>query len=121
MTGITTHVLDVSRGRPVAGLAVRLERRDGAAASTGSDAGEWRPLAAAATDENGRIREWPETPEPTPGHYRLTFATGQHFADRGADAFYPEVSIVFRVTDAREHHHVPLLLSPFGYTTYRGS
>jgi 5-hydroxyisourate hydrolase len=109
MTGITTHVLDVAGGRPVAGLTVQLARR--------TEPDGWELLAEAATDEDGRIRDWAGAPEPAPGQYRLTFATGQHL---GADAFYPEVAVVFRVADGR-HHHVPLLLSPFGYTTYRGS
>lgn len=103
MNGITTHVLDLAGGRPRPGMAVQLSRRDAA--------GGWQPLAEAVTDADGRVRDWPAAPEPTPGDYRLTFATG---------GFYPEVSIVFRVAGG-EHHHVPLLLSPFGYTTYRGS
>jgi 5-hydroxyisourate hydrolase len=93
---------------------VRLERRAGA--------GPWQQLATAATDEDGRVSDWlPAATGAEPGHYRLTFATEPHFAQRGVDAFYPEVSVVFRVADPAEHHHVPLLLSPFGYTTYRGS
>lgn len=104
MNGITTHVLDLASGRPRAGLAVQLARRDGA--------GGWEALAQVATDEDGRVRDWPDAPEPAPGDYRLTFATG---------GFYPEVSVVFHVDEAARHHHVPLLLSPFGYTTYRGS
>lgn len=112
MTGITTHVLDTARGRPVAGLAVQLARRAGA--------GQWELVADAATDEDGRVRTWPASTEPAPGDYRLTFLTGAHFAARGEDAFYPEVAVVFRIAKAGQHHHVPLLLSPFGYTTYRG-
>jgi hydroxyisourate hydrolase len=104
MNGITTHVLDLAGGRPRAGLAVHLARRDAG--------GRWEPLAEAATDQDGRVRDWPGASEPTPGDYRLTFVTG---------GFYPEVSVVFRVTERGERHHVPLLLSPFGYTTYRGS
>ena len=104
MNGITTHVLDLAAGGPRSGLAVQLARRDAA--------GEWQPLARATTDRDGRVRDWPDAPDPAPGDYRLTFATG---------GFYPEVSVVFRVGDAGERHHVPLLLSPFGYTTYRGS
>jgi 5-hydroxyisourate hydrolase len=103
VNGITTHVLDLAAGRPRAGLAVQLARRG---------AGVWHPLAEAVTDSDGRVREWPGAPEPTPGDYRLTFATG---------GFYPEVSVVFRVDDGGQNHHMPLLLSPFGYTTYRGS
>jgi 5-hydroxyisourate hydrolase len=104
VNAITTHVLDLAGGRPRAGLPVALARRDAS--------GGWRPLAESVTDADGRVRDWPHAPEPTPGDYRLTFAT---------TGFYPEVSIVFRVDDAAEHHHIPLLLSPFGYSTYRGS
>jgi 5-hydroxyisourate hydrolase len=113
MTGITTHVLDLAGGRPVSGLAVRLAWR--------ADAGDWQLLATAVTDDDGRIRDWRGATEPTPGQYRLTFLTGPYFAERNVDALYPEVSVVFLVADPDEHHHVPLLLSPFGYTTYRGS
>jgi 5-hydroxyisourate hydrolase len=110
---ITTHVLDLSRGRPAAGIAVRLERQ--AADRT------WEPLAQAATDGDGRIRIWPGGLRPDTGSYRLCFETGPYFSSAGVRSFYPEVIVVFEVSDAAEHHHVPLLLSPFGYSTYRGS
>ncbi len=113
MTGITTHVLDLAHGRAVAGLTVQLARR--------SAADQWELVAEAATDEDGRVRTWSKATEPAPGDYRLTFLTGAHFAARGANAFYPEVNVVFRIAQPGQHHHVPLLLSPFGYTTYRGS
>lgn len=113
MNRITTHVLDLARGGPVAGLAVELARR--------GSGGEWEPVAEAATDGDGRVRDWAGAPEPMPGHYRLRFATGPHLASQGAGAFYPEVSVVFSVAVAGEHHHVPLLLGPYGYTTYRGT
>jgi 5-hydroxyisourate hydrolase len=103
VNAITTHVLDLAAGRPRAGLTVRLARR------TGED---WEPVAQAATDADGRVREWPGAPDLAPGDHRLTFLTG---------GFYPEVSVVFRVERPQDHHHVPLLLSPFGYTTYRGT
>jgi 5-hydroxyisourate hydrolase len=103
MNAITTHVLDLAAGRPRTGLTVQLARRD----ETG-----WEQLAQAATDADGRVRDWPGAPDLRPGDHRLTFLTG---------GFYPEVSIVFHVDQAEERHHVPLLLSPFGYTTYRGS
>jgi 5-hydroxyisourate hydrolase len=115
MTGVTTHVLDLATGRPVTGLEVRLAHR--------TDAGDWRQLASAVTDEDGRVREWRDAgdAELLPGQYRLTFVTGPHFVELDQDAFYPEVHVVFLVADTGEHHHVPLLLGPFGYTTYRGS
>jgi 5-hydroxyisourate hydrolase len=105
---ITTHVLDVARGAPVEGLRVELAHRP----MPGS---AWQPVAEAATDADGRVRDWPAPRHP--GHYRLTFATG----DRFPGAFHPEVSVVVAVDRPDEHLHVPLLLSPFGYTTYRGS
>jgi 5-hydroxyisourate hydrolase len=109
---ITTHVLDTSLGRPAAGIAVTLERRDGAA---------WTSLGAMSTDADGRAR--PLNPSATlrPGHYRLTFAVSAYYKARGVTSFYPEVVVVFDVQAPDQHYHVPLLLSPFGYSTYRGS
>lgn len=109
MSAITTHVLDTARGRPAAGVAVRLER-------------EGRLLGEGATDEDGRLRALLPPGVPLePGAYRLTFGTGAYFRAQGIDAFYPRVQIDFEVRDGGQHHHVPLLLSPFGYSTYRGS
>jgi 5-hydroxyisourate hydrolase len=103
---LSTHVLDTARGRPAADLPIRLEaHRDGA----------WQPIAEGRTDADGRLAGW-STPDN--GAYRLVFGTGDYL---GPDAFYPEVTVAFRIPDAAEHYHVPLLLSPFGYTTYRGS
>ncbi|OFW66514.1 MAG: hydroxyisourate hydrolase [Actinobacteria bacterium RBG_16_68_21] len=107
MALISTHALDTSVGRPAAGVAVRLEL----AAGDG-----WIEVARAVTDDDGRVRSLAEPTEG--GTYRLTFDTGAYL---GPDAFYPEVVVVFAIADAAAHHHVPLLLSPFGYTTYRGS
>lgn len=107
---LSTHVLDLASGLPVAGLPVRLERRDDAS---------WRSLSEAQTDDDGRVRALLPEGEPLgEAVYRLTFDVAAH---HGPDAFHPEVSVVFRVLDAARHHHVPLLLSPFGYSTYRGS
>lgn len=108
--GVSTHVLDAARGRPAAGVAVRLERR--------TDDGRYAELARAATDDDGRIRAWPV---PAPGTYRLVFDTGGYFAGRGEPTFYPEVTVTFTITAPDEPHHVPLLLSPYAYSTYRGS
>ena len=109
MSTITTHVLDTARGRPAAGVAVRLER-----------AGE--PLGRGETDADGRLRTLLAAGAAVePGRYRLVFDTGGYFARAGIEGFYPEVAIDFEVRDGGEHHHVPLLLSPFGYSTYRGS
>jgi len=99
---LSTHVLDTARGEPARGVRVRLER-----------AGE--VLATGVTDADGRIREWPASL--APGTYRLVFDTGAYLGD---GAFFPEVVVTFAMVDGR-HHHVPLLLSPYGYSTYRGS
>jgi 5-hydroxyisourate hydrolase len=115
--GISTHVLDVSRGRPAAGVRVVLERRS----SDGGGDG-WRRLGEGATDDDGRVAALlPGGVALEAGVHRITFALGEWFAARGVDAFYPEAAIAFHVRHPGEHHHVPLLLSPFGYSTYRGS
>jgi 5-hydroxyisourate hydrolase len=106
---ITTHVLDSARGRPAAGVPVRLER------ATGGEA-----LGSARTDEDGRVRELGPA-RPDAGGYRLVFDTGAYFEATGQRGFYPEVAVAFRVVQPDEHYHVPLLLSPFAYSTYRGS
>jgi 5-hydroxyisourate hydrolase len=109
MSAITTHVLDTAAGRPAAGVAVRLE----STADTG-----WLTVGEAVTDDDGRVRELgPDAI--TAGRYRLTFATAEYFGDR--ESFFPEVTVTFTVTDPTTHHHVPILLSPFAFSTYRGS
>ncbi len=113
MSAITTHVLDTSRGRPAAGVAVVLELREGSA---------HRELGRGATDADGRLRTLlPDGAALSPGEYRLTFLTGPYFEAAGVTGFYPEVTIAFTVRDAEQHYHVPLLLNPYGYSTYRGS
>jgi 5-hydroxyisourate hydrolase len=105
VSGITTHVLDTSRGRPAAGVPVVLER---------AVDGRWEPVGRATTDADGRARDLLSS-APAEGDYRLTFDTGAY------SRFYPEVSVTFAVEGGEDHYHVPLLLSPFGYSTYRGS
>jgi 5-hydroxyisourate hydrolase len=113
MSGISTHVLDTSIGRPAAGVAVRLELEGGA---------ERRELARATTNADGRVAQLlPADTALAAATYRLSFDTGAYFGARGVAAFYPQVTVVFPVHDAGQHHHVPLLVSPFGYSTYRGS
>jgi 5-hydroxyisourate hydrolase len=109
---ITTHVLDTSVGRPAAGVSVTLDAREGASA--------WKQLARGVTDADGRLRDLSAQPLP-PGAYRLTFDTQAYFQSRQAASFYPEVVIIFEVRDATAKYHVPLLISPYGYSTYRGS
>jgi len=107
MSAVTTHVLDTATGRPAAGVPVRLEAAEGAA---------WVTVATAVTDADGRVRELgPE--RLAPGVHRLVFDTAAYLGDA---AFFPEVSVVFDPAGGA-HHHVPLLLSPYGYSTYRGS
>lgn len=104
MSLVTTHVLDTAAGKPAAGIGVRLE-------SGGAI------LAEGRTDEDGRVRELgPARLEP--GVYRLVFDTEEHLGPHG---FFPEIVISFRVLDGDAHHHIPILLSPFAYSTYRGS
>ena len=111
--GISTHVLDPSAGRPAAGVAVFLECER----SSG-----WELVNEGVTDEDGRLPTLlPAGVELEAARYRILFDSGAYFAATGARGFYPEVAIVFEVTEPAEHHHVPLLLSPFGYSTYRGS
>ena len=113
MSGITTHVLDIARGCPAAGVPVTLEAKS---------AGGWKIVGRGATDADGRLRDLaPPDFVFSEGEYRLTFDAGAYLSASGADGFYTEVVVSFVVHDAASHYHVPLLLSPYGYTTYRGS
>ena len=109
MNGLSTHILDVSRGLPAPGVVVRLE--------AGGE-GAWQEMARATTDADGRARL--QDGELESGIYRLTFEVAAYFEATQTPAFFPLVQVTFCVRDAR-HHHVPLLLSPFGFSTYRGS
>jgi 5-hydroxyisourate hydrolase len=109
---VTTHVLDLARGVPAAGVAVRLERA--------GPEGAWIALGAAVTDDNGRTGDLARGPLEAAVH-RLTFATGAYFAGQNVAAFHPSVAVCFEIADPTQHHHVPLLVAPFGYSTYRGS
>jgi 5-hydroxyisourate hydrolase len=111
MTRITTHVLDTAAGRPASGIAVRLER---------SGAPGPAPLASATTDGDGRVRDWLPAGVPA-GRYRLVFETGPWFRAAARETLYPEVIVEFEIPDGVPHYHLPLLLAPFGYSTYRGS
>ncbi|HEX4423271.1 MAG TPA: hydroxyisourate hydrolase [Kofleriaceae bacterium] len=109
---ITTHVLDTALGRPGPAIAIDLERNDD---------GLWELIGAGATDDDGRLRTLTAGPV-APGTYRLRFHTAAYFAARhGGAGFFPVVEIQFTIADGEAHYHVPLLLSPFGYSTYRGS
>ncbi|MBK0865819.1 MAG: hydroxyisourate hydrolase [Saccharopolyspora sp.] len=107
MSAVTTHVLDAALGRPATGVTVRL-------------AGAESTLAEGVTDGDGRIPEFgPDSL--AAGDYEVIFETGDYFARQGTETFYPRVRIPFRITDPAQHYHVPLLLSPFAFSTYRGS
>jgi 5-hydroxyisourate hydrolase len=108
---VTTHVLDATAGRPAAGIEVTLERQAG----TG-----WPEVTRGRTDADGRIGDFGRA-DLEAGVYRVRFAVGPYFAGRGQPAFYPEVVILFTLDDPDAHYHVPLLLSPYAYSTYRGS
>ena len=110
---ITTHVLDLARGVPGAGITVTLERLGGS---------DWAPVASGRTDRDGRLATLTDGHTVAAGTYRLTFDTSPYHRLHGLpDPFFPNAQVTFTVTTAVDHIHVPLLLSPFGYTTYRGS
>lgn len=112
MSAITTHILDTSLGKPAVGVPVSLSVREGAG---------YRELGRGTTDADGRVRQFLPEPPIASGAYLLTFETAGYFRAAGRDSFFERVTLEFFVADASQHYHVPLLLSPFGYTTYRGS
>jgi 5-hydroxyisourate hydrolase len=110
---LSTHVLDITVGRPAAGVAVRLQRLDGSS---------WVPVSAAVTDDDGRVAALLRRgTDAGAGTYQLLFDVATYFAGRDQETFYALVAIEFVVRDEDQHYHVPLLLSPYGYSTYRGS
>ena len=110
---ITTHVLDTSRGRPAAGIGAKLERLAGADA--------WQTIGEGNTNSDGRITSLMPPGSLAAGRYRIVFAVAQYFQALNVTSFYPQITIEFQIVATTEHYHVPLLLSPFGYSTYRGS
>lgn len=110
---ISVHILDLQSGQPTSGVTVTLEQKQDE---------KWRQLNSAVTNAQGRITAmYPEGQAITPGDYRIVFKTGQHYADLKQATFFPEIPVQFRVENAQQHYHVPLLLSPFGFSTYRGN
>ncbi|MGO3090690.1 MAG: 2-oxo-4-hydroxy-4-carboxy-5-ureidoimidazoline decarboxylase [Galactobacter sp.] len=110
-SAVTTHVLDTGTGRPASGVSVSLEAWDGSS---------WRVLGTGVTDADGRIESLgPDEAEP--GRHRVTYDTGTWFGQKGTETSFPAVVIEFQIADPNQHYHVPLLLSPFAYSTYRGS
>ena len=112
MSPITTHILDTAAGKPAAGVPVQLQRLTGSS---------WTDLAQGSTNADGRVTDLLKPGTLVAATYRITFDTGAYYREQGAGSFYPEVAVVFQVENTQEHYHVPLLLSPFGYSTYRGS
>ncbi len=114
MSAITTHILDITSGSPARGVSVTLEQQ--------TPASIWQVIGKGVTDDDGRLRDL-LTPRTSlmVGNYRLTFDTETYFAQQQIEGFYPQVIVAFTVRDVISHYHVPLLLSPFGYSTYRGS
>ena len=108
--GISTHVLDIARGRPAEGIEVRIDRLE--------KDGHWRPVGRGTTDQDGRVSGLLDAAALELADYRVYFRLEEYL---GPACFFPEATIHFRVTEPTQHYHVPLLLSPFGYSTYRGS
>eukprot|EP00053_Salpingoeca_punica_P017430 m.167857 g.167857 ORF g.167857 m.167857 type:complete len:136 (-) comp17203_c1_seq2:3423-3830(-) len=109
---VTTHVLDTARGCPAAGLPLRLVRADGPISEV---------ISSGVTNADGRCPNLIDRVRFTPGRYRMEFDTGVYFSQQQTVGFYPFVHITFDIIDPKQHYHVPLLLSPYGYSTYRGS
>ncbi|MBI4369461.1 MAG: hydroxyisourate hydrolase [Elusimicrobia bacterium] len=113
MSPITTHVLDTARGKPAKGVPIVLEFQSN---------GAWKKLAQKTTNANGRISDLiPKSTVLKAGLYRMTFDTASYFRQKNRERFYPSVMVIFEIKNPGEHFHIPLLLSPFGYSTYRGS
>ncbi|MEJ7769664.1 MAG: hydroxyisourate hydrolase [Chitinophagaceae bacterium] len=112
MSQITAHILDTTRGRPVAGVQASLLKQQ---------ENEWKLTASGTTDNNGRIANFlPHDSILDNGIYKIKFFTREYFTELSMPAFYPYIEVVFEISST-EHYHIPLLVSPFGYTTYRGS
>jgi len=114
MSPITTHVLDTSQGCPGANIQVRLEQQ--------KNGGNWQEISSGVTNADGRVMDLiPEEEVLDSGIYRMIFVTGPYLEQQGISFFYPEIEVRFLLSHPEQHYHIPLLLSPFGYSTYRGS
>ena len=110
---LSVHILDLQSGTPTAGVTVTLEQK------TGND---WRQLASGVTNAQGRIAEmYPADKTMDKGDYRIVFKTGEHYTRLKQETFFPEIPVQFHVEKTDQHYHIPLLLSPFGFSTYRGN
>ena len=118
--GLTSHVLDTALGQPARDLVIQLEVRSAAGLAAAPEAG-WTVVAERTTDADGRVRDLLAGLPLQAGTYRLTFETGAYFRAAARPVFYPRVQVEIEVTSPADHHHIPLLLSPFGYSTYRGT
>jgi 5-hydroxyisourate hydrolase len=112
MSPITTHVLDTARGGPAPGIKITLEIQNGDG---------WNSLSEGVTNDDGRVADLMQPGELQAATYRITFHTQSYFEKTGTSGFYPSVPVIFTIAAPDEHYHVPLLISPFGYSTYRGS
>lgn len=112
MNTISTHVLDTALGLPAATVSVTLDFLE---------AGQWKKVGIGVTNKDGRVTDLLSGAPLQKGRYRITFDLGKYFAGQSRKSFYPEASIVFEIENPGQHHHVPLLLSGYGYTTYRGT
>lgn len=113
MSGITTHILDTARGTPARGVPITLSKLK---------EGQWQSIGSGKTNADGRIADLcKQQSDLSPGTYKMYFDTEQYFSISGDKVFYPYAEIVFAIEDITQHYHIPLLLCPFGYSTYRGS
>jgi len=114
MRGVSTHVLDITRGIPARDLEVHLERSE--------NSGDWRMISSAYTGQDGRCSQLlAEGDLLPPGIYRLAFDTASYFSKHGMPTLYPQIEVTFSVVEGEDHYHIPLLLSPYGYSTYKGT
>jgi len=113
MNRISTHILDLVRGKAASGVPVKLESQDAS--------GNWQALASSVTDSDGRCAQLLRDPALPPGLYRLRFDTAAYFTAQQTESLYPMIEVTFQVREGQTHFHIPLLLSPNGYTTYRGT
>jgi 5-hydroxyisourate hydrolase len=113
MNKVSTHILDLMRGKPAAGVLVQLEQRD--------SSGNWHAIGSGRTDDDGRCGQLLASSDLRPGFYRLSFDTGPYFSVQKIAGLYPTITVTFEVRAGESQFHIPLLLSANGYTTYRGS
>lgn len=110
---LSVHILNQQTGKPAPGVEVTLEQKQ---------ANNWKILNSEKTDQDGRVKKlWPDNTKTEIGDYRVTFKTGKYFADNNQSSFFPEIPVEFNISDPEQHYHIPLLLSQYGYSTYRGS